>query len=112
MDPTLIAIIGAGVAIITAVGTVIVRDRQIQALIREGDDVLHARINDTRDHYVRRDDLDGHIRRIEQTVGEIKSELSQTNARLNEALQSNTRTLAEIAAMLRTSLAASPKVIT
>lgn len=35
---------------------------------------VHTRINDVRDKYVRRDDLDGHLRRIEKSIDDMREE--------------------------------------
>lgn len=49
---------------------------------------LHERVNRVRDEYVRRDDLDGHLRRFEKSMDEVKSQLmrqsEKTEARLSE----------------------------
>lgn len=98
-------IIGFGGLLVTIIGGVIARDRAITNMIhtnheentkaiKDGDDVLHERINRTRDDlsngYVRRADLDGHLGRIETRIGEMrqdmKDERRETNARLDVIL--------------------------
>jgi hypothetical protein len=64
----LIGIVAAGVAII---GGIIVRDRYVAKSIRDGDAELHSRINKVKDDYVRRDDLDKHLERIEHKLDEL-----------------------------------------
>lgn len=98
-------VIGFGGLLVTVVGAVIARDRQLTNMIHRkaeetaaastaGDDVLHQRINRTRDemheHFVKRADLDGHLSRIEQRVSELrqdmKEERRETNQRLDAVL--------------------------
>lgn len=80
MDNNLVVlIVGWGLSMLTIVGGVIVRDRYVLKLISDGDkgneilvrqstDMLHSRINDISRDYVRRDDLNGHLTRIEKSV--------------------------------------------
>lgn len=99
-------IIGLAALIATIVGGVIARDRAIVRMIhnnhedatkaiKDGDDVLHERVNRTRDdlsnHYVKRADLDGHLQRIEKSVTDMRQEIREerrdTNQRLDAVLQ-------------------------
>lgn len=43
--------------------------------IKDATDPIHDRINRVRDEYVRRDDLDGHLRRIDKQMDELKTEV-------------------------------------
>lgn len=49
--------------------------RQLETFMKTGDDNLHERVNrlrqDVSDNYVRRIDLDGHLRRIDDTMKQI-----------------------------------------
>ena len=100
--PTLIGLFGLVVVI---AGAAIARDRQLTNMIHknheegltainDGDDRLHTRVNELREHvsngYVRRDDLDGHLQRIEKGVSEIRNEMREerrdTNNRLDAVL--------------------------
>lgn len=51
---------------------------------------LHERVNRVRDEYVRRDDLDGHLSRMEKQFDDIRSEMrrgsAQVEQRLNEVI--------------------------
>jgi uncharacterized protein with von Willebrand factor type A (vWA) domain len=89
------AFFGTLFALVCCVGGVVARDRTILRLISEGDskvqaatekkmDVLHERVNKTRDEFVRRDDLDGHLSRIEKSIGIMHEEQRDMNKRLNE----------------------------
>ncbi|AJD83157.1 hypothetical protein [Paracoccus phage vB_PmaS-R3] len=98
-------IFGFAGVIITVVGGVIARDRQLTNMIHRnheetaqerslGDEKLHDRINRVRDEmssgYVRRVDLDGHLQRLERQLGEMrqdmKEERRETNQRLDAVL--------------------------
>lgn len=59
-------------------------DRVAEKMAQEmkiGDDTLHKRVNDTNkeiaDRYVRRDDLEGHLERIDGTMREIRGDLKE-----------------------------------
>lgn len=64
--------------------------RSLAASIKAGDDALHERINRTRDDYVRRVDLDGHINQLRDGMKELKEEsresAKETNKRLDQVL--------------------------
>lgn len=64
--------------------------RSLSASIKDGDDALHERINRTRDEYVRRVDLDGHVNQLRDGMKELKDETREgtreTNKRLNQVL--------------------------
>jgi hypothetical protein len=87
-------IIGWIISMVTLVGGIIARDRYISASISTGDKavrdemdkkvgVLHERVNNTRDEFVRRDDLDGHLGRIEKTINSMHEEQKETNKRID-----------------------------
>lgn len=100
------SLIVAVVAVLGCVGGVIARDRYIAGTITNGDkavrdefdrkiaamkadcdkdaNVLHERINKTRDEFVRRDDLDGHLARIEKSISGMHEEQKGTNKRIDE----------------------------
>lgn len=80
-------LVSMGIAFIVAlIGTF----RSLSASIKEGDDELHARVNRTRDDYVRRVDLDSHINQLREGVKELKDETREsareTNKRLDQVL--------------------------
>lgn len=83
-------LVGAVLAVVSMLGGVIVRDRQVSKSIKDGDDALHERINRVRDDYVRRSDLDGHILRLSNDMREMRVEQREatkdTNARLDMLL--------------------------
>lgn len=98
-------ILGFSGVIITVVGGIIARDRQLTNMIHrnhedtahersQGDEKLHDRINRVRDEmaagYVRRVDLDGHLQRLEKQISDMrqdmKDERRETNQRLDAVL--------------------------
>lgn len=90
---TILAIIAA----IGCVGGIIARDRYIASMMVNGDkavrdamdkriDVVHERVNKTRDEFVRREDLDGHLVRIEKTITSMHEEQKETNRRIDNFL--------------------------
>ncbi|MDT6938564.1 hypothetical protein RI570_00110 [Brucella pseudogrignonensis] len=64
--------------------------RSLSASMKAGDDALHERINRTRDDYVRRVDLDGHVSQLRDGMKELKDETrdsaKETNKRLDQVL--------------------------
>lgn len=81
-------IIGVVVAVVVAIGGIIVRDRQMIKLIHDGDAVLHARVTRVQEEYVRRDDLYNHVRSIETLINQMREEQRATNARIDAVLTS------------------------
>lgn len=79
-------LIGALIAIVSMIGGIIVRDRQIMKEINEGDKELHDRITKVQSEYVRRDDLNGHIQSIENSVHQMREEQRETNRRIDSLL--------------------------
>lgn len=84
-------LIGVEITIALAVfGVVIAAFYRLSDSIRKGDDDLHARINDVREEYVRRSDLDGHMLRIDTAMRDLKSDMKEqhrdTQSRLDAVL--------------------------
>ena len=71
-------------------GVLIAAFRSLSASMKSGDDALHERINRTRDDYVRRVDLDGHVSQLREGMKELKDETrdsaKETNKRLDQVL--------------------------
>lgn len=63
---------------------------RLGAAIKDGDDQLHERVNRVRDEYVRRVDLDDHVRQLRDGMKEMRDEtregLKGTNHRLDQVL--------------------------
>ncbi|KAA9370912.1 hypothetical protein [Ochrobactrum quorumnocens] len=64
--------------------------RSLSASIKAGDDQLHERVNRVRDEYVRRVDLDDHVKQLRVGMKEMRDEtregLKETNKRLDQVL--------------------------
>lgn len=64
--------------------------RSLSASIKLGDDQLHDRVNRVRDEYVRRVDLDDHVKQLRDSVRELRDETREasrgTNTRLDQVL--------------------------
>lgn len=102
-------IIGWIMSVIALVGGVVMRDRAVLTKITDGDTstrkevsevvrelsrqhdehvaALYERINKTRDEFVRRDDLDGHLSRIEKNIVGMRDELRENNHRMDEFMK-------------------------
>lgn len=63
--------------------------RHLAQKIEDGDNALHHRINQTRDEYVKRIDLDAHLSRQDRAAAELKAELKEF-AREMKAAQEHT----------------------
>jgi len=62
--------------------------------IKSGIDPLHERVNRVRDEYVRRDDLDGHLVRLDKRFDEMNAHILRSHSYVEKRLD-------EITAMLR-----------
>lgn len=67
-------ILTAGAFILTLVGGVIARDRQMSRQIREGDEKLHDRINRVREDMVHKTDQEVHLKRIDASINDMREE--------------------------------------
>lgn len=61
-------------------------DKSISASIKAWDDALHKRINRTRDDYVRRVDLAGHVNQLRHGLKELKDETREIGREANKRL--------------------------
>lgn len=52
-----------------------------QNTVKSAVDPIHERINRVRDEFVRREDLDGHLRRFEKQIDELKQNLKSSEER-------------------------------
>lgn len=83
MDGDLKWVIGLAVSMVLAFGTVMIGAfRNVSAKIAG----LHGRVDDVKEKYVRRDDLDGHIMRIDQNVRDLRDEMRANHQELIRAL--------------------------
>ena len=74
------------IALIGLVGGIVARDRQLMSEIAKGDEKLHDKIAKMQSDYVRRDDLNGHIQSIENSVDQMREEQRETNRRIDVLL--------------------------
>lgn len=58
----------------------------LRTAITVGDNALHERVNKVRDEYVRRDDLDGHLQRIDGNVNELRREIADGQREMTKRL--------------------------
>lgn len=79
-------IVGAAFALVGLIGGVIARDRQLSKMITEGDDKLHERVNRVRDEFVRRDDLDNHIHRLDKSIDQLSKDIRDQSAETTKRL--------------------------
>ena len=87
MEDDLKWIVGIAVTLTLAlVTTIIAAFRNLANRISVGNRDLHKRVDDVKDKYVRRDDLDGHILRIDQNVRELRDEMRENHRQLLEAV--------------------------
>jgi len=76
-------LIAAGGVIMSLIGL----DRRTMNKISDGDKTLHDKIEKVKEDYVRRDDLSGHMRHLEQTVNTMADEQRRTNVRIDKILE-------------------------
>lgn len=88
MEDDLKWLVGFLVGIVGLIGGFITRDRQMAKQIREGDERLHARINRVKDEYVRKDDLDQTVKRLETGMKEMRDEIRHNNSETTKRLDS------------------------
>lgn len=92
-------LIGTLVAVVGLVGGLIARDRSLlatitkgdadaMAAVKAGDDQLHERLNRTRDDYVRRVDLDGHLSRLDETMKDVRADMKTHNSEMTGRIDS------------------------
>lgn len=91
MSEDLVWVIGSAIALVTMIGGIVGRDRMVMRSIRDGDDKLHARINELQrtllTDYVRRSDLSTETSRFGKDMHDLKDELHKTNARLDRLIE-------------------------
>lgn len=84
-------LIGTLIGVVGLIGGLIARDRQVHKTIAEGDEKLSNRITRVQEQYVRRDDLNGHIQTIENSVNQMREEQRETNRRIDAVLTTLSR---------------------
>lgn len=87
MEGDLKWVVGIAISLTVAFATTIVAAfRNLSNRISSGNRDVHKRIDDVKDDYVRRDDLNGHIDRIDKNLRELRDETRQNHQQLLEAL--------------------------
>lgn len=61
--------------------------RNLASRISTSNREIHKRIDDVKEKYVRRDDLDGHLQRIDENVRDIRDEMRENHRQLLEAVR-------------------------
>lgn len=79
-------LIGAVMTLITVIGGIVVRDREVMRKIDEGDARLSERITRVQTEYARKEDLTDHVLRVEQSVESMRNELRETNRRIDSLI--------------------------
>lgn len=83
MDADLKWVIGIAVSMVFSFGGIMITTfRNMSAKIDE----THDRIDDVKEKYVRRDDLDGHLTRIDNTVHDMREEIRENHRQVLAAL--------------------------
>ncbi|MFA5897868.1 MAG: hypothetical protein WC829_02020 [Hyphomicrobium sp.] len=79
MDQTVLLWIATqGIAIgIAGVSALVMTHRNLTAKIEAGDAEIHSRVNETREKYVRRDDMDGHLNLLRNQMDRMDGKLDR-----------------------------------
>ena len=86
MEHVWLTIIALALSLVSTVGGVITRDRQLTAKIADGDKELHGRITKIQSEYVRQDTLGRHTQGIENSLYQMREEQRETNRRIDHVL--------------------------
>ncbi|MEP5730348.1 MAG: hypothetical protein ABJL67_13380 [Sulfitobacter sp.] len=90
MDQDLQWVIGAALTtLLFIVGTLIASFRSLAARISRCTGELHGRIDDVKEKYVRRDDLDSHLRRLDESIVELRREVRDGQIQVIEAIRTS-----------------------
>lgn len=88
MDPDLKWVIGIGVTVITfIIGLIAGSFRNLAGRITNNTAALHKRIDTVKDTYVRRDDLESHLQRIDSNIRDLRQEMREGHQQVIEAVQ-------------------------
>lgn len=79
-------VIGAAISLLGLLGGYIARERQLLKLIKDGDDEISKRLTRVQAEYVRKEDLNGHIIRLEQSIDAMRNDFRETNRRIDSLL--------------------------
>jgi len=88
MDADLKWIIGIGAGLLLSFATMLIGAfRNLANRISANSATLHTKIDKVKDDYVRRDDLDGHIQRIDENVRDLRHEMRENHTQVMEAIR-------------------------
>ena len=79
-------IIALAVSIVSMVGGIIVRDRQVIRMINSGDERICDKLSQVEKNYVRIEHMNGHIKTIENMIQAMRQEQQETNRRIDMVL--------------------------
>lgn len=65
----------------------------VDSKVKTGTDQLHDRIGRVRDEYVRRDDLEGHLSRMEKQFDDIRAEMRRASDMTDKKLEDIARAI-------------------
>lgn len=87
MNPDLQWALGIVAAIVSTIVTAMIATfRNLAGRISTGNREVHQRIDDIKEKYVRRDDLDGHIQRLDSNVRDLREEMRENHRQVLEVL--------------------------
>lgn len=76
--------------LLTLIGGIIVRDRQVSKKISDGNEKLHDRIDELKDtmnsEFARKDDVRESVRRVERSIETLGTEMRQNHKDLTQLL--------------------------
>lgn len=88
-DDVLRWLIGIEITVsLTIIGALLAAFYRLSDAIKKGDDALHERVNDIRDEYVRRTDLDGHMTRIDGSMRDMRADMKEQHRDTQQRLDS------------------------
>jgi hypothetical protein len=76
-------IAGVIISLITMIGGLIARDRQVHTRIEQGDADNMKKIEEIKRDYVRRDDLKDHLQAIEKSISQSRDEQRDLTRRID-----------------------------
>lgn len=88
-DDVLRWLIGIEITVtLTSIGALLAAFYRLSDAIKKGDDALHERVNDVRDQYVRRSDLDNHMARIDGSMRDVRADMKEHHRDTQQRLDS------------------------
>lgn len=88
-DEVLRWMIGTQITVSLAIiGALLAAFYRLSDAIKKGDDALHERVNDVRDQYARRSDLDGHMTRIDGSMRDMRADMKEQHRDTQQRLDS------------------------